>query len=116
MQADCRYVMPQESDVEVGAKDLKAVIKGMVSPGNFWFMTKLSRDMEDRLKLKLPSLAEMRKALKVVMRFSHTEAVYKSNTIIDVINMSLKSPKLNRDYLRDIQSINFMNKGDLFLE
>lgn len=115
MGMDCIYQAITDAEADEGFKELEKLIKGSAEPGNFWFMRKLTSDISKRQKEVIPSAKEIHLAIKCVKRFAKTSEVFKSNDILDVIQHSLKSDKLNRDFLRDIQWINLMSKGDCLL-
>lgn len=116
MGSDCLYAPISDAEAEEGFKQLENLIRGSAEPGNFWFMRKLTTDLSKRQKEKIPTAKEIKLAIKCVRRFAKTSEVFKSNDILDVIQHLLKSDKLNRDYLRDIQWINLMSKGDVYLD
>lgn len=79
-------------------------------------LQKLNLDMSSDDKTKSPTKDEMKRGLQTIFRFKSMELVYRSNDILGVIDQMLRGKDLNRNYLRDIQMINFMTKGDLFLD
>jgi len=79
-------------------------------------LQKLNIDMSSQDKLKRPTATEVQRGLQTIFRFKSMELVYRSNDILSVIDQMLRGKDLNRNYLRDIQMITFMTKGDLFLD
>lgn len=97
MGAQCLYQPIPEAEAQEGFKELEQYIIGSAEPGNFWFMRKLTTDLSKHQKETMPGPKEIKLAIKCVRRFAATSEVYKSNDILDVIQHSLKSNKLNRD-------------------
>jgi len=91
------YIKVSDAEIDTGFTKLESLIRGSSKPGNFWFMRKLTTDLSKKDKETMPTLREIKTALKCVKRFAHTAMVYKSNEILDVIQHSLKSPNLDRD-------------------
>lgn len=107
---------PDQSELDAAQAALQRLKRGVTPVGNFWIMKKLADDMDSHDKMTQPSKDEVIQAVLTVARFKLSDRVYRSNDVIAGIDSMLRGPDLNRNQYRDIQMVNHMTKGDLFLD
>mmetsp|Transcript_50659 Transcript_50659/g.42689 ORF Transcript_50659/g.42689 Transcript_50659/m.42689 type:complete len:204 (-) Transcript_50659:263-874(-) len=112
----CELQLPSPEMMAEANQKLTQVQRGITPEGNFWMMQKLNLDLSNLDKVSRPSNKDIKSSLQTINRFSSTEKVYRSNDILTVIDKMMRGENLNRNFLRDIQMIFFMTKGDLFLD
>jgi len=91
-------------------------MQGVVPLGDFWIMHKLGGLMPTNEKIDAPNKNDVMLAAVTIWRMRSNEVIFRSVELIKNIQEMFKSEKMDRNFLRDIEWINFMSTGDAFID
>lgn len=102
--------------MEDAGNTLNKVLKGVTPIGDFWMMRKLRSEMNITDVVMMPTSKELLKACLTINRFKSLNKTFRSMDIVKQIQVTLKGDFMNRNMIRDIEFLNFMSKGDVFMD
>lgn len=91
-------------------------MEGVVPLGDFWLMLKLLSMLSDEELLKAPMREEVLTAAVTLWRMRSNEVIFKSTEAVKSVQIMLKGDKIDRNMLRDISWLNFMSRGDEYID